>query len=144
MSERCKAIKPDGNQCQAFCIEGDSLCHWHSPARKGNREAASRKGGRTKAQLSQVKEIVKAAVKNLPEIRECKHQTLDDAQLAMEDLLSGVEEDKQYTNLSQADKTFSLKILVEITKILYAKGLDFEGQLSDLENQVFGNLLDQP
>jgi len=144
MSEKCMHTKDDGKKCQAWAIKGGQFCYMHEPKRSADREAARRKGGRTKARLSQVKDIVKKAVENLPEIRECKHQTLDDAQLAMEDLLSGVEEDKQYTNLSQADKTFSLKILVEITKILYAKGLDFEGQLSDLENQVFGNLLDQP
>ena len=144
MGEKCNFIKDNKEKCQAWALKGDDFCFQHSPETKKARAAARRKGGRTKAQLSQVKEIVKKAVENLPEIRECKHQTLDDAQLAMEDLLSGVDDDKQYTNLSQSDKAFKLKILVEITKILYAKGLDFEGQLSDLENQVFGNLLDQP
>ena len=142
MSEKCKHTKDDGKKCQAWAIKGGDFCYMHEPKRSADREAARRKGGRTKAQLSQVKEIVKDAVENLPEIRECKFQTLDDIQLAMEDLLSYVEEMKKYAVLSQADRYFSLKIQVEITKILYAKNLDFDGRLSELEDIARGMMFD--
>ena len=142
MSEKCTHTKDDGKKCQAWALKGDDFCFQHSPETKKARAAARRKGGRTKAQLSQVKEIVKAAVENRPEIRECKFQTLDDIQLAIEDQLTYIESVKKYAVLSQADRVLSLRICDAIVKVLCLKGLDAESRISEMENQILGNLLD--
>jgi len=142
MSEKCKHTKDDGKKCQAWAIKGGDFCYMHEPKRSADREAARRKGGRTKARLSQVKEIVKAAVENRPEIRECKFQTLDDIQLAIEDQLTYIESVKKYAVLSQADRVLSLRICDAIVKVLCLKGLDAESRISEMENQILGNLLD--
>ena len=142
MSEKCKHTKDDGKKCQAWAIKGGDFCYMHEPKRSADREAARRKGGRTKARLSQVKEIVKAAVENRPEIRECKFQTLDDIQLAIEDQLFYIEKVKKYAVLSQADRVLSLRICDAIVKVLCLKGLDAESRISEMENQILGNLLD--
>ena len=142
MSNQCKHVKPNGNQCKGFALPGDDFCWWHSEKTEKDRAAARRKGGRTKARLSQVKEIVKAAVENRPEIRECKFQTLDDIQLAIEDQLTYIESVKKYAVLSQADRVLSLRICDAIVKVLCLKGLDAESRISEMENQILGNLLD--
>ena len=142
MSEKCKHTKDDGKKCQAWAIKGGDFCYMHEPKRSADREAARRKGGRTKARLSQVKDIVKKAVENLPEIRECKFQTLDDIQLAIEDQLFYIEKVKKYAVLSQADRVLSLRICDAIVKVLCLKGLDAESRISAMEDQILGNLFD--
>jgi len=142
MGEKCTHTKDDGKKCQAWAIKGGDFCYMHEPKRSADREAARRKGGRTKARLSQVKEIVKAAVENRPEIRECKFQTLDDIQINMEDQLEYIENQKKYSSLSQADRVLYLRISVEIRNTLCLKGLDFEGQLSELEDLARGMMFD--
>jgi len=142
MSNQCKHVKPDSNQCQGFALPGDDFCWWHSKETEKARAAARRKGGRAKARLSQVKEIVKAAVEDRPELRECKNLTLDDIQINMEDQLEYIENQKKYSSLSQADRVLYLRISVEIRNTLCLKGLDFEGQLSELEDLARGMMFD--
>ena len=142
MSEKCRHTKDDGKKCQAWALKGDDFCFQHSPETKKARAEARRKGGRTKAKLSQVQEIVKKAVENLPEIRECKFQTLDDIQIAIEDQLEYIENQKKYSSLSQADRVLSLRICDAIVKVLCLKGLDAESRISAMEDQILGNLFD--
>jgi hypothetical protein len=42
--KRCKFVKPNGEQCQSWAINGSDYCFWHSSKKKG--KAASSKGGR--------------------------------------------------------------------------------------------------
>ena len=142
MSEKCKHTKDDGKKCQAWAIKGGDFCYMHEPKRSADREAARRKGGRTKARLSQVKDIVKKAVASMPEIQECKNLTLDDIQINMEDQLEYIENQKKYSSLSQADRVLYLRISVEIRNTLCLKGLDAESRISEMEDQIRGSLFD--
>ena len=76
----------------------------------------------------------------MPEIRECKFQTLDDIQIAIEDQLEYIENQKKYSSLSQADRVLSLRICDAIVKVLCLKGLDAESRISEMEDQIRGSL----
>ena len=140
MTKKCKHIKDDGKKCKAYKMAGSEYCYFHDPKLVKERLDAASRGGKLKAKLSQVKEIVKAAVENRPELRECKFQTLDDIQLAIEDQLTYIESVKKYAVLSQADRVLSLRICDAIVKVLCLKGLDAESRISEMEDQIRGSL----
>ena len=143
MSKKCTAIKQDGKKCKAFSIAGGNLCYWHSPARAADRESASRKGGKARAKLSQVKEIVADAVATRPELQECQFQTLDDIQLVLESNLFEIEANKKYSSKSHAERVLTLRFCDAIIKVLCLKGLDAEGRISELEDLARGTLFDK-
>lgn len=44
---KCKFIKPDKNQCNAFAIKGDDYCFFHSEKQQKARSEAVMKGGKS-------------------------------------------------------------------------------------------------
>ena len=140
MTKKCKHIKDDGKKCKAYKMAGSEYCYFHDPKLVKERLAAAARGGKLKARLSQVKDIVAEAVATRPVIRELKFNSLDDIQLFGEDQMQYIEDNKKFSKLSQADRVLMLRWCDWITKVLCLKGLDAEGRISAMEDQIRGSL----
>jgi len=134
MADKCKHIKNDGSKCGAYALKTGKFCYFHEPQNAEKRKAASIRGARTKANLSQ--EVLIGKLVEQAEIYEkepLQINTLDDLQRFAEIQIRYVEENKAFSKLSGADRAEMRKWADFLLKLLIVRGLGAEQRIRQLE-----------
>lgn len=73
---KCKYIKPDGNNCDAFALKSELFCFRHSPNKKEEQLISSRKGGAKSKKIALATDTV--SIKSLDEAISLLEQTINE------------------------------------------------------------------
>jgi len=79
MTKQCKYIKPDGNQCQSFAIQGFDFCFSHCPdpeVKKAKHQAVV-KGGQSEGYKSLKLNLRPVSVKNTEDVIDFLNETIN-------------------------------------------------------------------